>query len=441
MGYNLKLILRLLFLCAFACLCCWVLTFEQFWATKFLLLLIFAGLIAEITHFAGNPQLRIASFIEALPVSSDLPRFVLPAKDNAEIIFRRFVEVIQQIKTEQQAEYELLVAAANHLAVAMLVFDRSGNVKLCNKAALQLLQISRLANINEVARLNGELYDKILNVKTNGQTLVKTDLAGRHVKLSVRKSQTLFSEKIWSIVTIQDIQQEIAQEETELWQNIIRILTHEIINSTSPINMLTGSLETIAQKDYLTEEDRHNLKTGLQTIGKRSRGMTSFVESYRATTNIPQPVYASTNIYSLLHRIVLLFKNETDTKNIVITVSASENLIIQTDERLLEQILINLLRNAIEAADKSQTIIEICAYTNKINELLMEVRDNGCGISSENLGNVFLPFFSTKKHGTGVGLFISRKIAQSLKGTLTIRSESGLQTVFSLRIPESCQKV
>jgi len=433
-SFSHGLIIRIFLLCGIAGLCGWVLTLDQYWATKLLLIFLFAGMIAEMLHYAGNPQQRIASFIESLPFSSDLPVFTLPAKDDAEIIFRRFVKIVQQIKFQKQAEYELFVAAANHLAVAMLVSDRKGSVKFCNKAALQLLQMTYLNSFSQIAIISKELAETVLRIQANEQLLVKTNLAGRPVKLSVRASRVQFADEMWNIVTIQDIQQEIAQEETEAWQKMIRIMAHEIINSTSPINLLTGSLEKIAQKTNWTEDDRRNMETGLQTIGKRSRGMTAFVESYRTKTTIPEPVYASTDISHLLKRIALLFAEECKTKNIRIKVFTPDEWMIHNDERLLEQALINLMRNAIDAADKPQASIEIKASKNG-EELLLEVTDNGCGIAPENLGNVFTPFFSTKNTGTGIGLFISRKMIQSLHGTITVQSIQGKWTVFRLRIP------
>jgi nitrogen fixation/metabolism regulation signal transduction histidine kinase len=432
--FSRGLTVRLLILCGIACLFAWSLFLDRYWATRILLALLFAGMILETVRYAGNPQQRISSFMESLPVSSDLPVLALPAKDEAEVIFRRLTEIVQQIKTEKQIEYELFVATTNHLAVALLVFDRNERVKLCNKAALQLFRMPSLATINQLAYLSRELAGALMRIQAGEQLLVKTDLAGRPVKLSVRASQVQFTDGTWNIVTLQDIQQEIAQEETEAWQKIIRILAHEIINSTSPINLLTGSLEKIARKGNWTETDRRNMEIGLQAIGKRSRGMTSFVENYRTMTAIPVPVFALTGVNNLLQRIGLLFGEEVTARGIEISVITSGNMTILTDEHLLEQVLINLVRNAIDAADKPHASIGIKAG-NDGKDLLVEVSDNGCGIIPENLGSVFTPFFTTKSAGTGIGLFISRKIAQALHGTLTVQSIQKQRTVFSLRIP------
>jgi nitrogen fixation/metabolism regulation signal transduction histidine kinase len=423
-----------MFLCGIAGLFAWSLSLDHYWATKILLALLFVGMIFEIVRYAGNPQQRISSFMESLPVSSDLPVLALPAKDEAELMFRRFTEIIRQIKTEKQIEYELFIAAANHLAVALLVFDRNGHVKLCNRAALQLFRVPSLPTVHRVASLSRELADVLLHTQADEQLLVKTDLAGRPVKLSVRTSRVQFTEETWNIVTLQDIQQEIAQEETEAWQKIIRILAHEIINSTSPINLLTGSLEKIARKDHWSDADRRDMEIGLQAIGKRSRGMTSFVENYRTMTTIPPPVFASTDISGLLQRIGMLFGEEAVSRRMEISVTTSGNMTILTDERLLEQALINLVRNAIDAADKPHASIGIRAC-NDGKDMLVEVSDNGCGIASENLGSVFTPFFTTKSTGTGIGLFISRKIARALHGTLTVQSIQKQRTAFSLRLP------
>lgn len=433
-AFSRGLIVRVFILCGTAGLYGWTLTFDQLWVTKFLLLAIFVGMIVDMIYFAGNPQQRISFFMESLPFGDDLPVFSLPAKDDTEIIFRRFVEIVRQIKIQKQVEYELFVAATNHLAVAMLVFDRNGSVKLCNKAALQLFRLPSLINIAHIASISRELAETLMQIQTNEQILVKTELAAHPVKLSIRASRARFINETWNIVTLQDIQQEIAQEETEAWQKMIRILAHEIINSTSPINMLTGSLKTIARKENYTEDDRRNLVSGLQAIEKRSRGMTSFVENYRTMTTIPPAVFAETHIGDLLKRLERLFKDECEKKGMSLIITTSGDTLFQTDERLVEQVLINLIRNAIDAADKPSPTILI-KTSNDGKDLLIEVADNGCGFAPKNLETVFTPFFTTKETGTGIGLFISRKIIQTLHGTMSIQSEMRKGTTVSLRIP------
>ena len=428
------LIVRILIICGIAGLCGWCLTLEQLWATKLLLTFLFAGAIAEIVNYAGNPQLKISSFVESVLYSNDLPVFNLPAKDDAELVFRRFIEVIRQIKIEKQSEYELFTAAVNHLAVPLMVFDHNGDVKLCNKSALKLLGLPVITTIRQIISVSHELYNTLSSLKTDEQLLVKTNLSGRLVKLSIRATRIQFSQKIFMIVTLQDIQQEIAKEETEAWQKIIRILAHEIINSTSPINILSESLMKIISKNEWSDSDRYNIKSGLQAINKRSRGMTAFVENYRTMTFVPAPSCMQTNINELLQQVSLLFKEETDTKNIKLNIIAIDNPVIQTDERLLEQVLINLVRNAIDAADKQQSVIDINTVFNE-NTLLIKIKDNGCGIKSENIENIFTPFFTTKKGGNGIGLFISRKIIQTLNGTLTLQSQEGQGSVFFIQIP------
>ncbi len=434
--FSRGLVVRLLILCCIAGLWGWCLTLEYYWATKLLLTLLFGVTVAEIIYYAGNPQQRISSFAESLLFSNDLPILTLPAKDDAELIFRRFVEIVRQIKMEKEAEYELFVATTNHLAVALLVFDRNGRIKLCNNTALQLFRVPSLNHISQIALFSRELADTLMDIQANEQSLVKTELAGRPVKLSVRASHVRFADEMWNIVTLQDIQQEIAQEETEAWQKVIRILAHEIINSTSPINMLIGSLEKIVHKEHWTEVDRQDMETGLQAIGKRSRGMTSFVENYRTMTAIPAPVYSQVEINRLLQRIGLLFREEADAKNISLKIAEPSGIVLQTDERLLEQVLINLVRNAVDATDKPQAYISLNVTCDK-QGLLLEVVDNGCGIAPENVGSIFTPFFTTKKAGTGIGLFISRKIMQSLRGSLTVQSVPNRGTVFRIWHPLS----
>ena len=162
--------------------------------------------------------------------------------------------------------------------------------------------------------------------------------------------------------------------------------------------------------------------------------MTAFVENYRTMTFVPVPSASSTNISKLLQRTDLLFKKETETKNIKLNISTENHPLIQTDERLLEQVFINLIRNAIDAADKPNPVIDIKTVLNE-GMLFITIADNGCGIKPENLESVFMPFFTTKKAGNGIGLFISRKIIQSLHGNITLQSKEGQGSVFCLQIP------
>ena len=428
------LIIRIFIICVVAGSCGWCLTLDRYWATKLFLGLLFIGSIAEIVHYASNPQLKISSFIESILYSNDLPVFNLPAKDDTEVVFRKLIEIINQIKVEKQSEYELFVAAINHLAIPLIVLEHHGSVKLSNHAALKLLGMPALSTIRQIIPVSRELFDILSGLKVNEQLLVKTDLSGHLVKLSIRASQIQFLQKTFMIVTLQDIQQEIAQEETEAWQKVIRILAHEIINSTSPINILSESLLKMISKNEWSESDRNNIELGLQTISKRSLGMTAFVENYRTLTFVPIPSASPTNISELLQRTDLLFKKETETKNIKLNISPENHPLIQTDERLLEQVFINLIRNAIDAADKPNPVIDIKTVLNE-GMLSITIADNGCGIKPENLESVFMPFFTTKKAGNGIGLFISRKIIQSLRGTLTLQSKKGQGSVFSILIP------
>ena len=242
---------------------------------------------------------------------------------------------------------------------------------------------------------------------------------------------------------MQNIQSELQQQELEAWQNLTRVLRHEIMNSITPISSLTSTLREILDQDLvkgrenyyeMNQESADDLREGLSTIENRSKGLIKFVDAYREYTSLPTPKFKAVLLKDMIDKVAQLMKTDIKKTTIEFTHACdSEYLTIEADEEMIEQVLINLIKNAVEAIGNQENgkIELIGKYSD--NTVLIEVHDNGPGIIKEALVRVFVPFFTTKKTGSGIGLSLSRQIMQLHHGNLTVESEPNVSTVFTLR--------
>jgi nitrogen fixation/metabolism regulation signal transduction histidine kinase len=252
---------------------------------------------------------------------------------------------------------------------------------------------------------------------------------------------TLRDEEV-KLVSMSNIQSELEEKEMEAWQNLVRVLTHEIMNSVTPISSLAGIVEEdlkhrIDNKSEmpLKKEELADMYLSLQTISKRSEGLIRFVKEFRNLTHIPKPKLGDVSLKELLDEMALLHKKELADHDITIKVEVTPiDLVVHADKTMIEQVLINLIKNAIQSFDEqSDKLIELKAYSSEKGKPVISVKDNGAGIDVEALEKIFIPFFSTKKTGSGIGLSLSKQIMRQHEGNITVKSKLGEGTEFLLR--------
>ena len=244
------------------------------------------------------------------------------------------------------------------------------------------------------------------------------------------------------LITLQNIQPELQRQELEAWQNLTRVLRHEIMNSITPISSLTSTLREILDHDMqkrnshyeLKEEGAEDLREGLSTIENRSRGLIKFIDAYREYTSLPKPKMATVRLKDLIDHVAQLMRTELKKTAINFHYAcSSEYLTIQADLEMIEQVLINLLKNAIEALSETENPkLELIGSYDEM-AVKIEIIDNGPGIIKEALEHIFVPFYTTKRTGSGIGLSLSRQIMQMHNGSITVESEPDVRTVFTLR--------
>lgn len=359
--------------------------------------------------------------------------------DDLHIEFNAILAKLKEDQAEKEANYQYFRSVFQHLSIGLITFDEEGKTQIVNTAAKRMLSISNLSNISEVEKINKELHHAIHSLRTGGSELIKIAHPDGIMQLSVYVIELVMRESKFKLVSLQNIQSELEEKEMEAWQNLIKVLTHEIMNSIAPISSLAatvkGDMESkINSVSNLEANDLEDYLMALSTIEKRSEGMIKFVSDFRSLAHIPAPKFQAIQLLSLFEHLEVLLQHQFDQLQIQFRKKIEpEDLILFGDQTLIEQVLINLIQNAIQAVEDSVTrVIWLEAFIDESGKIIIEVADSGKGIDEEALPKIFIPFFTTKKKGSGIGLSLSKQIMRRHKGNIQVRSELGNGTVFKL---------
>jgi nitrogen fixation/metabolism regulation signal transduction histidine kinase len=327
------------------------------------------------------------------------------------------------------------------VGIGLLTFKQDGNVQIINSAARKLLRVGQITNINQLTETGPTLVEAFQKLKTGGRELIRLRIGDDTIQLSVFAIElTLRGEEI-KLISMSNIQSELEEKEMEAWQNLVRVLTHEIMNSVTPISSLAVTVEEELHKQLegptpqLRKDELEDMHLSLQTISRRSEGLIRFVKEFRNLTQVPQPRLGEIALGPLLEEMAILHKKELSDRGISLITSADPpQLTALADKNMIEQVLINLIKNAIQAFDEqTDKRIELSAFTSDKGRPVISVRDNGPGIDPEALDKIFIPFFSTKKSGSGIGLSLSRQIMRVHEGRISVNSKLGEGTEFLLK--------
>ncbi len=343
---------------------------------------------------------------------------------------------IQTLKLEKEKQNYYLEQIIQQIKVGILIFENqdNGRIEYINEYTCQILQINPISYISDLQLKNYSFYQFIQNLKVDKKEYYKTDDTRKHY--SVQLSKLIFKNKSLNFIIIHDIKSEMEEQEVESWTKLIRILTHEIMNSLSPITSLSSTIYALVSDEYeLSRDTINNLKLASQTISKRSAGLLNFVNSFRNLIKIPEPVVTEINLCNLFARLKKLYTEKIKDTDIYLSFKCqNNNIIIYTDEDLLEQCIINLINNAFDAVKVTPNKeVNITAIL-KDSSTFITVSDTGTGISQDNLDKIFIPFFTTKTSGNGIGLSLVKQILLKLKADIKISSQVDKGTDISVII-------
>jgi two-component system nitrogen regulation sensor histidine kinase NtrY len=406
--------------------------------------LIIIAQLVELFRFTSQTNRKLTRFLESVKYSDFISGFATDNKlgksfRDLNTAFNEVLEAFRKARSEKEENWQYLNTVVQQVRTGILSFDSEGNLQLMNANAKRFIGITNLKNINELKEKDTKLYQALVEVEPGKSTLHKV---GNEFFLTIQATELRIRGNTVKLVTLQNIQTELQKQELEAWQNLTRVLRHEIMNSITPISSLTSTLREILTTELVKKEDHYELKNegaedireGLNTIESRSKGLIKFIDAYREYTSLPQPKIKTVRLKDIIEKVAHLMKPELRKTNIQFSYHCeSEYLTIQVDEEMIEQVLINLLKNAIEALDsRMNATLEITGKYSD-NAVIIEVSDNGHGIIKEAINRIFVPFFTTKKTGSGIGLALSRQIMQLHNGLITVTSEPEVKTVFTLK--------
>lgn len=334
----------------------------------------------------------------------------------------KFVESTQS----DASQYQYILTLINQLQIGVLAYDEKDRIHLANEAFEELLGQSSILNLSSIKARNELLFEHLKSIE-NGENLVQKVTINNQVRrLSISATTFRLRARQYKLVSLQDIHAELDQNEMEAWQKLIRVLTHEIMNSVAPITSLSTTLKQVLQKDDLQGHGKATLEEGLDAIEVRSQGLMNFTQAYRALTRVPLPNIKDVEGQDFFQRISSLFEPTLAQTNIQwSTHIPTDDFKLSIDPDLIEQVLINLLKNAKEAVNHENGNISLSYnWDDRGNQSVIEIADNGPGIPDDIMEKVFIPFYTTKTEGSGIGLSLARQIIQSHKGELSVDTSS-----------------
>jgi len=443
--FYLNCIVRVLLLSATICLLAYLI-----FKTGFIAAAIFTGLMAgyqifSLIRYVSKTNRDLTRLLQSIKYSDFSQSFTNNLKSTGfEELHAAFSEVIkefQRAKLEKEEHLRFLQTIVDHVGIGLIAFNPAGEVELLNNAAKKLLKIPRLGNIHDLETVSPKLVQKLLELSPGGNDLVKLQQEDDLLQLSIYATGFVLHQQQLMLVAMQNIQNELEEEEMKSWQNLIRVLTHEIMNSITPIASLSSTAYGLLKDERECEvpesmnETIDDVRHAVNTIEKRSKGLLTFIENYRALTRIPKPEFKMVKIKDLFERVEYLMKEQFDAYSINFNIQIDPvSLEITADPALIEQVLINLCKNALEAVNGvTRPKIKLKAGTDGLGNPVIKVIDNGKGITEEVAEKIFIPFFTTKQQGSGIGLSLSRQIMRQHKGTLSVSSTPNEKTVFKLR--------
>ena len=351
------------------------------------------------------------------------------------------IDKFHKISSDKEVQFHYLNTLVDHVKVGILSYDSEGRVHLVNQAFRELFGLSPIRKNNKITELGPEFCKLVEKIKPGEQFVYKVSQKGSNISLAIRATEFKMKDKRFKLISAQNIRRELEERELEAWQKLIRVLTHEIMNSVTPISSLSSSLYELVKIDEeeekpLNGKTKQRLKSGLEAIIDRSSGLMNFTEAYKTLTRIPPPDIKPIQSDELIHRIEILFKTQTEEKNIDFKAEAlSKTWSFMGDIELLDMVFINLIKNSMEALENTeepQIRITISKYEEE--RALIEVKDNGAGMAEEIISQIFIPFYTTKRKGSGIGLSLSNQIIRLHGGTIAVDSKPGKGSIFTIVI-------
>lgn len=414
----------------------------QYILSAVLLLLMVIQTVYLITY-VNQTNRKIAYFFDAIKNEDFTLRFPekLSVKSLEELnhSLNMLNAMIQDIHIRKQAQEQYYQEIIKHASIGIFTYNKKGHILFANSKIEELLNYTPLNHIKQLNQIDSNLYSLFASFQPFDRKLVQLSNEREKKQIALKSSGITLDDEEIILVVGQDIHLELDQKETDSWVRLIRVLTHEIMNTITPITSISESIlsyfkdnKGLVSQEKFNASHIKNTAKGLEVIKEQGQDLMEFVQSYRSFLSIPKPDKELVNASKLLDKIKVLMDQENKNTNISFQIVVNpEDLELFIDEKQISQILINLSKNALQSLGKQANgAIKITAATDQQGKKFIEVRDNGPGIPADIIDEIFVPFFTTKNTGTGIGLSLSKQIMLLHGGSIQVTSNQN--TIFTL---------
>ncbi|OFX90322.1 MAG: hypothetical protein A2W99_08300 [Bacteroidetes bacterium GWF2_33_16] len=417
----------------------YILLEKYYWLVSFWIFIFDFFIIVSFLKYIQKEHQKLAYFISSVSQKDfSVPSSKKYSDQEINLAFKKLSDVVKSLREEAEINYQYLQMIINQVDVVIICANLNNEIVLLNNAADLFFGKRKLKTIGSLSKIDPVLPGILTELKLNEKKIIKLHHSEEINSYSIQVAEFKIVNEKFRLFTINNIQSELEQNEIESWQRLTRVITHEIMNSAIPISNLSKLVytqlynENGIYNDKKDQEQKDDIRESLQTISSRSKALADFVQATKNFTKMPKPELENILISGLIKRVLALLKQKIKDSNISVEVSYSnENILVLADKSLIEQALINIVLNAIEAiSDSFEPKIKILVYSNEKNQTLISISDNGEGIKKEILENIFIPFFTTKRNGSGIGLSLAKHIMLLHKGNLIVKSIPGEGSTF-----------
>jgi nitrogen fixation/metabolism regulation signal transduction histidine kinase len=437
--------------------------------------LVLIGTITVFIYLLLNTELYVTTVVSGLLIAvfiytlarhveksnRDLTQFLLSIKyndftttfskqnlgrtfDELRLVFNDVLAKFHHLRTEKEEDLHYLQTVVDHIPVGLLALDPGGKVVLTNPMSKKLLGVARLRYLSEL-RNNHQLSEALTTLQAGEKTVVVANRFDEKAHLSLSATRLRRRGEMIKLVTLQNISSELAEREMEAWQQLVRVLTHEIMNSVTPIASLSSTINHMLQgigagnrpeadSIAISTETLNDMQSAAGAVEKRGEGLIHFIEAYQNLSRVHTPDFRIVPVRELFEQMrqLILSREDSGDTHVIIDVDP-DGLEVTADPDLIEQVLLNLSINALQALKgQGDGTITLNGRMKKGGGVMIQIIDNGPGIQGEALDKLFVPFFTTRQDGTGIGLSLSRQIMRMHNGDITVSSKPREQTVFTL---------
>ena len=446
MNYNhryrqvMSIAIRLIFLCITALGVVWVLYSSNKYSVA---LILFGAVILQFWSLLNKltiSEREVINFLEAVrfsDFSQKLGRKGLGGtRSELAQAYDNVMGKFKKDRTNNELQSRYFYALIDHIPVALLSIKENQEASLLNNAAKRLFGLSHIHRISELKSFGTALIYELEHLRAGKKRLIRINHGNQKFKISLAATKIVIDGTSSYLVSLHNIQSELDTTQIEAWQDLVHVLTHELMNSLTPVASLSNSMNILMQdiSDKIEQENispelaemLNDLQDGLGAISRRSGRLNSFVENYRKMTKVPPPKYQRLKVADIFVALEHLFLEPCSAKQITLTTDISpHSLALNADPELIDQAMINLIKNAIEAIkDQEGAIITLKSYLNRNGNTVIEIGDNGPGIDEEMLQRIFVPFYTTKQEGSGIGLSLTRQIMLAHQGSINCNNNT-----------------